>query len=90
MSVEKTNTKVTTSINKKRSKQRDEEIRIPSTTWDVFKAREKSRVQGAIGFVFASHWLKNWREILKPITKRSNINHVISFDSQFKTAQFAY
>ena len=52
MSVEKTNTKVTTSINKKRSKQRDEEIRIPSTTCDVFKAREKSRVQGAIGFGF--------------------------------------
>ena len=54
MSVEKTNTKVTTSINK-RSKQRDEEIRIPSITCDVFKAREKSRVQGAIGFAFASH-----------------------------------
>ena len=55
MSVEKNNTKVTTSINKKRSKQRDEEIRIPSITCDVFQAREKSRVQGAIGFVFASH-----------------------------------
>ena len=90
MSVEKTNTKVTTSIHKKRSKQRDGEIRIPSITCDAFKAREKSRVQGTIGFVFASHGLKNWREILKPITQRSNINHVISFDSQFKTALFAY
>ena len=26
------------------------------------KAREKSRVHGAIGFGFTSHWLKNVRE----------------------------
>ena len=34
-------------------------------TCNLLKAREKSRVQGAIGFgfAFASHWLKNWREI---------------------------
>ena len=25
------------------------------------EAREKSHVQGTIGFGFASHWLKNWR-----------------------------
>ena len=41
------------------------------------KAREKSRVHGAIGFGFASHWLKNWHEAFKPITMRSNRNHVI-------------
>ena len=29
---------------------------------------------------------KNWRESLKPITKRSNRNHVITFDSHLKTA----
>ena len=29
---------------------------------NLLKAREKSRVNGAIGFGFASHWLKNWRE----------------------------
>ena len=34
------------------------------------EAREKSRVRGAIGFAFDSHWLKNWS--FKPITKRSN------------------
>ena len=50
------------------------------------KAREKSRVHGAICFSFASHWLKNWRESFKPITKRSNRNHVITFDSHLKTA----
>ena len=39
-------------------------------TCNSFEAREKSRVH-AIGFGFASHWLKNWRESSKPITKQS-------------------
>ena len=50
------------------------------------EAREKSHIHGAIDFVFASHWLKNWRESFKPITNRSNRNHVITFDSHLKTA----
>ena len=50
------------------------------------EGREKSRVNGEIGFGFASHWLKNWRDSFKPITKRSNRNHVITFDSHLKTA----
>ena len=50
------------------------------------EAREKSRVRGAIGFGFDSHWLKNWCDSFKPITKRSNRNHVIIFYSQLKTA----
>ena len=54
-------------------------------TCNSLEAREKSRVHGAIGFGFASHWLKNWRES-KPIIKRSNRNHVITFDSHLKTA----
>ena len=55
-------------------------------TCNSLEAREKSRVHGAIGFGFASHWLKNWRESFKPITRRSNRNHVITFDSHLKTA----
>ena len=55
-------------------------------TCNSLEAREKSRVRGAIGFGFDSHWLKNWRESFKPITKRSNRNHVITFDSHLKTA----
>ena len=45
-------------------------------TWNLLKAWEKSRAHGAIGFGFgfASHWLKNWRESFKPITKCSNRN----------------
>ena len=50
------------------------------------QAWEKSRVHGAIGFGFASHWLKNLREPFKPITKRSNCNHLITFNSHLKTA----
>ena len=48
------------------------------------EARERSRLRGAISFGFASHWLKNWRESFKAITKRSNRNHVITFDSHLK------
>ena len=55
-------------------------------TCNSLEAREKSRVHGAIGFGFASHWFKNWRESFKPITKRSKRNHVITFDSHLKTA----
>ena len=50
------------------------------------EAREKSRVHSAIGFGFASHWLKNWRDSFKPISKLGNRNHVITFDSYLKTA----
>ena len=57
-------------------------------TCNSLEAREKSRVRGAIGFGFASHWLKNWRESFKPITKRSNRNHAITFDSHLKTALY--
>ena len=38
-------------------------------TCNSLKAREKWRVHGAIGFGFSSHWLKNWPESFKPITK---------------------
>ena len=55
-------------------------------TCNSLEAREKSRVHGAIGFDFASHWLKDWRESLKSITKLSNRNHIITFESHLKTA----
>ena len=55
-------------------------------TCNSLEAREKSRVHGAIGFGFDSDWLKNRRESFKPITKRSNRNQKITFDSHLKTA----
>ena len=46
--------KTNTLTNHKRSKQRDEPIRIPlAITGDLLKAREKSRAQGAIDCGFA-------------------------------------
>ena len=55
-------------------------------TCNLLEAREKSRVHSAIGFGFASHWLKNWHDSFKPITKSGNRNQVITFNSQLKTA----
>ena len=51
---------------------------------NLLKACEKSRVQGAFGV--ASHWLKNWREVFKQITMRSNRIQVITLDSHLKIA----
>ena len=48
-----------------------------ATTCNSLKAREESCARGAIGFGLASHWLKNWRESFKPITKRNNRNRVL-------------
>ena len=62
------------------------QLQFLEITCNTLKAREKSRIHGAIGFGFASHWLKNWRESFKPITKRSNRNYIITFDSHLKTA----
>ena len=55
-------------------------------TRNLLKAREKSRLQGAIGFGFGFQWLKNWLEIFKPVTKSSNCNPGITFESYLKTA----
>ena len=55
-------------------------------TCNSLEARERSREHGVIGFGLASHWLKNWRESFKPITKCSNRNQGITFDSHLKTA----
>ena len=55
-------------------------------TCNLLKARENSRVQGAIGFGFASNRLKNRREIFKPITKRDDRNRVTAIDRHLKTA----
>ena len=57
-------------------------------TCNSLGAREKSRVHGVVGFGFDSYRLKNLRKSFKPITKRSNRSHVITFDSHLKTALF--
>ena len=54
-------------------------------TCNLLKAREKLRPLSAFGF--ASHRLKNWREIFKPITKRTSRNRIITFQNHLKTAR---
>ena len=61
---------------------------FPAITSNLLKAREKSRIQSTVGFGLASHWLINWRDIFKPITKRINRNRVITLDSHLKTALY--
>ena len=80
----KTNTKIITLTNHNSNKQHDEPIRSPSNDMNLPKARGKSRLKAAIGFGFASHWLKNRCAIFKPITWRSNHNRAITFDSRLK------
>ena len=63
-------------------------IKQNSQACSLLKTREKSRMQGAIGF--AAHWLKNWREMSQPIANRSNPNRVITFDSRFKTVLYVF
>ena len=48
------------------------------------KVQEKAGVQSAIEFCFASHWLKIWCEIFRPITKYSNCNSIIAFKGLLK------
>ena len=69
---------ITTGVNKAMNQSGFQAVRC-----SLLKARENLFVQS---FDFASHWLKNWCEFLKPISKRSNHNCIISFDGQLKTA----
>ena len=79
MNCRKTNTKVITPAKHNTSKQRDEPIRIPRNCLQLTQSAGKLRVQDMIGLGFACHWLKKWREIFKPIAKRSNLsrNHIV-------------
>ena len=84
----KTNSKVTTPTKPNTSKLRDARTQseFQAIICNLLKAREKSQ-KGAIGFAFASHWLENWRKVFRPITKRSNRNRVITFDTHLKTGR---
>ena len=57
-----TKTKAITPTNHDRGNSTMNQSQFPEITSNSLKTREKSRVHGAIGFGFASHWLKNWFE----------------------------
>ena len=56
-----------------------------SCTCNLLKARERSRILGAIGFGFASLLVEKVLRDFKPIMKR-NRNRVVTVDSRLKTA----
>ena len=63
------------------------ELKVNTCNWR--QARENAREQVTICFSVPSDWLRKWREMLWPITNRSNvkpINREIAFDTQLKTA----
>ena len=46
--------------------------KLEANTCSRHEARENVRERDTIGFGFTSYWLRKWREILKPIDKRSD------------------
>ena len=66
-------------------------MRTPRNTRNRSQAREIASDQVAIGFTFASDWLRGWREFSRPITERSKAKPMqsrITFDTQLKIALF--
>ncbi len=60
-----------------------------ANTCSWYEARENVRERVRIGFGLSSDWLRKWREIFKPITKRSNAKPKqtqFTFDTQEETA----
>ncbi len=65
--------------------------KLEANTCSQREARKNVRERVTIGFGFTPDWLRNWREIFKPITKRSNAKPKqtqFPFDTQVKTALF--
>ncbi len=63
--------------------------KLEANTCGWHEARENVREQVMIGFGFTPDWMRRWREIFKPITKRSNAKPKqtqLTFDTQVKTA----
>ena len=79
----KTKTKVITTANQNKG------MRTQSKRVQPGWSAENSSDQVAIGFGFASDWLRGWREFCRPITQRSKAKPMqsrITFDTQLKIA----
>ena len=65
--------------------------KLEANTCSRHDAREDVHEQVTIGFGFTSDWLRNWREIFKPITERGNTKPKqtrVTFDTQLKTTLY--
>ncbi len=70
-----------------------DQLKLEANTCNRHEARENVRERVTIGFGFSSDWLRKWREILKPITERSNSEPKqtqFTFDTQVKIALFLF
>ncbi len=67
----KTKTKVITLANPKETDNRVNQSKLEANTCCWHEARENVRERVTIGFGFTPDWPRKWREIFKPITKRS-------------------
>lgn len=81
----KNNTKVIIQTKYNRSKQCDEVIRIPSNYPSLAQRATEIARKRCDWFWLCFLMVENWREILKPISKRSNHNVVHAFDSHVTT-----
>ena len=59
---------------------------LEANTRDRRQARENACDQVAIGFGFASDWLRRWREFNKPFTERNKTKPIIYW-KQFRIFQ---
>ncbi len=62
---------------------------LEANTCSLHEARENVHELVTISFGFSPDWLRKWREIFKPITKRRNAKTKqtqLTFDNQVKTA----
>ena len=86
----KIKTKVITMANHNKRKHHNKPMKTRRNARDRRQAREIACDKVAIGFGFASDWLR-WRDFFKPITDRSKVKPKqfrITFDTRLKIALF--
>jgi hypothetical protein len=62
--------------------------KLEANTCSWHEVQENVCERDTTGFGFSSDWLRKWREIFKPISKRSNAKPMqtqFTFDTQVKT-----
>ena len=62
---------------------------LEANTCNRRQARENACERGTIGFAFAFHWLRKWRDFgdqSQSAVKQNQSKHEITFDTQLKTA----
>ena len=75
---------VITTANQEKGKYLDKPMRTQRKKAKCLKRGKNAGDQVVIGFSFACHWLREWREFSRPITERNNTKPMqsrITFDT---------